>query len=62
MILSYTTRISAQVHGPACEDHAGDLTDRLRTLERENRDLQLLVCYLLQKNEALRMRIWNHCQ
>jgi len=33
------------------------LTERLRALEEENCSLQSLVCYLLRKNENLRMQI-----
>jgi hypothetical protein len=33
--------------------------ERVRELEAEVRALQGLVCYLLEKNECLRVRIWT---
>jgi predicted DNA binding CopG/RHH family protein len=58
MILSHANAISARVHGTEYDDQAENLTDQLRAIE-QNRNLQRLVCYLLQKNEELRMRIWQ---
>ena len=37
----------------------GDLIDKLLALQQQNSDLQQLVCYLLQKNELLRMEAWG---
>lgn len=57
MILSYPNTVSVPRPHTAHYDHAVDLIDRLRALEEENHNLQGLVCYLLQKNETLRMRM-----
>lgn len=62
MILSYASTVSSPRPNTAHHDHAVDSIDKLRTLEDENRDLQRLVCYLLQKNETLRMRIRQSLQ
>ena len=36
----------------------GELIDKLQALQKENTNLQQLVCYLLQKNELLRREAW----
>jgi hypothetical protein len=61
MILSYPNTLSAPICDTVHDDETANLIDRLRILEAENRDLQQLVCYLLQKNETLRMQIWRSC-
>jgi hypothetical protein len=38
---------------------AGNLEERIFLLERENIDLQRLVCELLKKNHELRMGRWD---
>jgi hypothetical protein len=38
---------------------AGNLKERTLLLERENIDLQKLVCELLKKNQELRMGRWD---
>jgi hypothetical protein len=38
---------------------AGNLEERILLLERENIDLQRLVCELLKKNHELRMGRWD---
>lgn len=57
MRLSYQDTVSVLDRDTMHNDRTRDLMDRLRALEAENRDLQRLVCYLLQKNETLRIRI-----
>ena len=58
MRLSFQDTVSVQDRDTIMRnDRARDLADSLQALEAENRDLQRLVCYLLQKNETLRMRI-----
>ncbi len=59
MIFSYSTltALAAPVQGRVHAIQSGDWMDKLHALEKQNSRLQELVCYLLQKNEALRTQV-----